>query len=111
MNFETIAVNVEKKVAVAVEDVVHVGSDVFKILADVKTLTPAFRAELGTLIADASPIAIALSPIIASNGSNVAADLAAVAPVLADLKKLVADFVAFLPTLKLAATDLAADTK
>jgi len=70
-----------------------------------------FKAEISTLIADAAPIATALTPIIASEGSNVAADLAAVALVLPSLKKLVADFVTFLPTLKIAVADLAADVK
>jgi len=69
--------------------VVHVGSDIFKVLTDAQKLSPAFKAELTQLVADASPIAVALGPVIASEGSNVAADLAAVAPVIADLKKLV----------------------
>jgi hypothetical protein len=107
----SVAVDVEKKIVVGVEDVVHVGSDVFKVLSEVKTLTPAFKAELATLVTDAGPLAAALSPIIASEGSNVAADLAAVAPVLADLKKLVSDFVAFLPTLKSAVTALTSDVQ
>ena len=56
-------------------------------------------------------IVTALSPIVVSDGSNLTQDLAAVAPVLASLKLLVTDFLTFLPTLKLAVADIAADTK
>jgi hypothetical protein len=106
---ETVTVDVAKKIAVGVEDVIHVGSDVFKVLTDLKTLEPTFRAEISTLIADCGPIAAALSPAIAGGGTNVAADLAAVAPVLADIKKLVNDFTSFLPTLKSAVGEITTD--
>jgi hypothetical protein len=106
---ESVAVTAGKDIGHVVEDVITVGDSVVKVLTDAKTLAPAFKSELATLIADAEPIATVLSPIIVAGGSNVALDLAAVAPVLADLKKLVADFVAFLPTLKTAVADLEAD--
>jgi hypothetical protein len=108
---EKVAVDVEKKIVVGVEDVIHVASDVFKVLSDVKVLTPTFKAELATLLKDATPIVAALSPIVVSEGSNLAADLAAVAPVLTNLKLLVADFLTFLPTLRTAVEALAADVK
>jgi hypothetical protein len=38
-------------------------------------------------------------------------DVAAVAPVIADLKRLVSDFVSFMPTLKQALAELEADIK
>jgi len=102
---------VGKDIAIGVADVLHVGEDVFKVLTDAKTLAPAFKTELATLIADAEPIATVLAPVIAASGENVALDIAAVAPVLNDLKKLVSDFVTFMPTLKTALADLEADTK
>jgi hypothetical protein len=108
---ESIAVEVEQKTALVFGDVVHVSSDVFKVLCDTKAMTPEFRAELTTLIQDFQPIVTALSPIVVSEGTNIAADLAAVAPVLADLKKMVADAMAFLPTLKAAVAQLDADIK
>ena len=80
-----------KEVVKVAEEIVHVGSDVYRVLTSVNQLAPGFKAELSTLIADAQPIATALAPVIASEGTNIAADLGAVAPVLADLKKLVAD--------------------
>ena len=111
MSIETVAVDVEHKLVHGIEDVVHVGSDLFKLLADAKTLSPQFKVELSTLIADIGPIATVLTPIIASDGDNVAADLAAVAPIFADLKKLASDFVAFLPILTKAIADVEADVQ
>jgi hypothetical protein len=111
MSFESVAVSIEKKTVVVFEDVVHVGSDLFKVLETAEKLSPAFRSELTTILADIAPIAAALTPIIASEGSNVAADLAAIAPILVDLKKLAADFAAFLPTLTAAIGQLTSDVK
>ena len=102
---EHVAETVGKDVAHLAADIIHVGEDVFKVLSDTKTLAPAFRAELSTLIADTQPIATALAPAIAAGGENVGLDMAAVARVLANLKKLVSDFVAFLPTLRTAVSD------
>lgn len=102
---------VGKDIAIGVEDIVHVGEDVFKVLTDAKSLAPAFKTELAQLVTDAEPIATALAPVIAASGENVALDIATVAPVLADLKKLVGDFISFMPTLKTAVADLEADTK
>jgi len=108
---EHVAVLIEQDVVKGVEKVITVGSDVYRVLTSVNQLAPGFKAELCTLIADAQPIATALAPVIASEGTNIAIDLAAVAPVLADIKRLVADFVAFLPTLKQAVADLESDFK
>jgi phage-related minor tail protein len=106
---ETVTVNVAKRIAVGVEDVVHVGSDIYKVLSDAKALEPEFKAELSTLLTDCGPIVTAMSPVIAGGGTNVAADLAAIAPVLSDIKKLVTDFTAFLPTLKAAVGEIKTD--
>jgi hypothetical protein len=102
---------VGKDIVIGVEDIAHVGEDVFRVLTDAKSLAPAFKTELAQLITDGEPIAAALTPAIAAGGENVALDLAAVAPVLADLKTFVAHFVSFLPTLKQAVADLEADVK
>jgi hypothetical protein len=94
-----------------VEYVGHVADDVIKVITDAKQLAPQFKTELSVLIADAEPIATILAPVIASSGENVALDLAAVGPVLGDIRKLVADFVTFLPVLKQAVADVENDTK
>lgn len=84
-------------IAHGAEAIVGVGESVYKLLADIKTLTPEFKAELAKLVTDAEPVATILAPVIAAEGTNVALDLEAVAPVLADIKILVAGFVAFPP--------------
>lgn len=100
-----------KDVAHVCEEIVHVATDIVAVLEDTQKLTPAFKTELAMLIADVQPIAGVLSPVIAANGTNIALDLAAIAPTLADIKKLVADFISFLPTLKAAVAQLEADVK
>jgi hypothetical protein len=109
--FESVVETIGKDVVAAVKDVVGVGEDVFRVLTDANKLAPAFKTELAQLITDGEPIVAALAPIVASEGTNITLDLAAVAPVLADIRKLVADFVAFLPTLKQAVSDLEADVR
>jgi hypothetical protein len=94
-----------------VEVAVHVGTDVLKVLTSAKTLAPAFKSELSQLISDAQPIAAALAPDIASGGTNIAVDLASIGPLLPAIKTLVSHFIQFLPTLKLAVSDVEADVK
>jgi hypothetical protein len=109
MSITTIAETAGKDIEHVAEDVVGVGSDLLNLLTQAKQLAPAFKTELATLIADVEPIAAVLAPVIATGGENPLLDLAAVGPVLADLKKLIADFIAFLPTLELAIADVKAD--
>ncbi len=111
MSIETVAKTAGKDIAHVAEDVIGVGSDLLNLLTQAKQLAPAFKSELATLISDVQPIATALAPAIAAGGENPILDLAAVGPVLADLKKLVADFIAFMPTLELAIADVKADVK
>jgi hypothetical protein len=54
---EHVAETVGKDVLRAAEDLFHVGDAVVKALATASKLTPAFKAELAILIADAEPLA------------------------------------------------------
>ncbi len=47
-----------------VEVVGRAGADLTRVLATAKTLSPAFKAELAKLIADAEPIAAELAPLL-----------------------------------------------
>lgn len=112
----SIVSNIGHDLKTAGEDVIkgaelvgRIGGDVVKVIEDAKALTPEFKQELAKLVQDAEPLAATLAPVIASEGTDVGLDLAAVAPVLSDIKTLVADFVSFLPTLDKALAELKAD--
>ncbi|HEY3991199.1 MAG TPA: hypothetical protein VGM02_18000 [Acidobacteriaceae bacterium] len=98
-----------KDVIKGAEDVLSVGSKVLKVISDVKAMSPEFKSNLATLVNDAKAIATPLAPVVASGGQNVAADLAALAPVTEDVMKLVKDFIAFLPSVEAALKTVAAD--
>jgi hypothetical protein len=104
-----IAETVGKDILHGAEDVIGVGETVFKVLSEIKALTPTFKVELAKLIQDAEPIATALAPAIATEGANITVDIEAVTAIYPALKTLVADFVAFLPQLKAAAEELSAE--
>lgn len=109
MSIATVVEHIGTDVKDVAEDVLHVGDAIVEVFAQVKQLAPAFKADIATLIADVEPIVAALTPVIAAGGTNIGIDLAALAPVEADLRKLVADFVSFLPTLKAAIADAKTD--
>jgi hypothetical protein len=109
--FEQVAAKVGTDIVHGVEDIVHVSEDVLRVLSSAQTLAPAFKTELAQLISDAQPIAAALAPDIASGGTNIAVDLASIGPLLPAIKTLVSHFIQFLPTLKLAVSDVEADVK
>lgn len=91
------------------EDVITTADKVIKVIESVKALTPTFKAELGTLVSDVEKIAGPLAPVIASGGTNIAVDATALEPVVADVIKLVKDFVSFLPTIESAFKTIGAD--
>lgn len=93
---------VAKDTVHGIEDAFTIGAKLIKIIESGESLTPEFKEELETLVTDLKPVAAALAPVIAGAGENTAADLAAIAPVLAGLKKAVHDFLTFLPTLEAA---------
>jgi hypothetical protein len=108
---EHVAEVIGKDVIHGVDDLVHAGEDVFKVLTSVNELAPVFKQELSQLIADTQPIAAALVPDIASGGTDIAIDIASIGPLLPAIKTLVVHFIAFLPELKQAVADVAADVK
>ena len=71
-----------KDIAKGAEEALTVGAKVLKVIADVKAISPEFKHNLATLVDDAKAIAVPLAPVVASGGENVAADLAAIVPVL-----------------------------
>jgi hypothetical protein len=75
-----------------VEAVISLGGKVIKVVEDAETLTPAFKQALAMFVNDAQPIASALAPIIATQGTNVAVDVAAITPLTSDILKLAKDF-------------------
>jgi hypothetical protein len=98
-----------KDVVKGAEDVLTVGGKVLKVIADVKAMSPEFKANLATLVDDVKAIAMPLAPVLAGGGENIPADLAALAPVTKDVMKLVKDFIAFLPSVEAALKTVAAD--
>jgi hypothetical protein len=103
-------------VAVAVKDVVQgaeevltVGGKVLRVISDVRAMSPEFKSNLAILVDDAKAIAVPLAPVVAGGGENVAADLAALAPVTEGVLKLVRDFLAFLPSVEAALKKVNAD--
>ena len=98
-----------KDVVKGAEDVLTVGGKVLKVISDVKAMSPEFKSNLATLVDDAKAIAAPLAPVVAGGGENIAADLAALAPVTKDVMKLVRDFIAFLPSVEAALKKVAAD--
>lgn len=106
------AETVGKDALKVVEVVGRAGADLTRVLATAKTLSPAFKAELAKLIADAEPIAAELAPLLATPGyADIGLSIAAIAPVASDVYKLAADFITFMPTLKLAIVDVESDVK
>ena len=100
-----------KDVVKGAEDVLSVGGKVIKVIADVKAVSPEFKANLATLVDDAKAIAVPLAPVVASGGENVAADLVALTPVVKDVMKLVKDFITFLPSVEAALKTVYADVQ
>lgn len=98
-----------KDVVKGAEDVLTIGGKVLKVIADVKAISPEFKANLATLVDDAKAVATPLAPVLATGGENVAVDLAALTPVVKDVMKLVKDFIAFLPTVEAALKTVNAD--
>lgn len=95
----------------AVQSTVSVGEKLIKVIHDGRELTPQFKAELATLTNDAKEIAAILAPVIATKGTVITLDIAAIEPAITDVVKLVKDFLAFLPTLESAVSKIAADLK
>ncbi|MGF7180402.1 hypothetical protein [Tunturiibacter psychrotolerans] len=110
-SIKSVAETVGHDVVTGVEDLTHVGTDVFKLLTTAQQLSPAFRVELSQLISDAELVASALAPDIATGGTNIPIDLASLATVLPSVRILVTHFIAFLPTLKLAISEVSSDVK
>lgn len=113
---ETFVQKVEHGAEVAVHDVVKVatfafteGQKLVKIIETAEKLSPAFKSQLQTLVDDVKPVAVALAPAIASEGTNVAFDVAAVAAIVPQLAKLVKDFLSFEPLLSETFTAVEAD--
>lgn len=100
-----------KDVVKGAEEVLSVGAKVLKVISDVTAMSPEFKSHLATLVDDAKAIAGPLAPVVAGGGENVAADLAALAPVTKDVMKLVKDFIAFLPSVEAALKKIAADVE
>ena len=118
MGMNSVFAEIGHGVEVAVTDVLHgakdvlsVGGKVLKVISDVKAMSPEFKSNLATLVDDAKAIAVPLAPVIAGGGENVAADLAALAPVTEDVLKLVKDFIAFLPSVEAALKMVEGDLK
>jgi hypothetical protein len=108
---KSVAETVGHDIVEGVEDLSHIGTDVFRLLTTANQLTPAFKVELSQLISDAELVSTALAPDILSGGTNVPIDLASLAQLLPAIRIMVTHFVAFLPTLKLAIADVSADVK
>jgi hypothetical protein len=100
---------VVKDVVQGAEDVLTVGGKVLRVISDVRAMSPEFKSNLATLVDDAKAIAVPLAPVVAGGGENVAADLAALAPVTEGVLKLVRDFLAFLPSVEAALKQVNAD--
>ena len=98
-----------KDIAKGATEVLTVGAKVIKVIADVGAMSPEFKSNLATLVDDAKAIAVPLAPVVASGGENVAADVAAILPVVGDVMKLVKDFLAFLPSMEAALKKVDAD--
>jgi hypothetical protein len=98
-----------KDVLQGAEDVLSVGGKVLKVISDVRAMSPEFKTNLAMLVDDAKAIAVPLAPVVAGGGENVAADLAALAPVTEGVLKLVRDFLAFLPSVEAALKKVSAD--
>jgi hypothetical protein len=98
-----------KDVVHGIEDVVTIGSKVIKLIEDGKALTPEFKQELALLVNDAKAITVAAAPVVATGGTNIAADLGAVEPVVAGAIKLAKDFTTFIPVIEAALKTLDAD--
>lgn len=102
---------VVKDVAKGAEFILSTGEKTIKVIVSAKKLTPQLKTELALLLDDCKPIAVALAPVIATGGKDPVADFAALAPVATNIFKLVKDFVAYLPTLELAVSEIAEDVK
>src|SRR6201992_675460 len=100
MGMSNVFVEIGHGVEAAVTDVVKGAEDALTI-----------GGEVLKVISDAKGIAIPLAPVVASGGENVAADLAALTPVVQDVMKLVKDFIAFLPSVEAALKTVYADVK
>ena len=98
---------VGKEVEVVAVDIVTGSVDAVKILTSAQTLTPAFKAAIATLIADAEAIATSSVAAGVADGGNLLAD----ASVAAQVEKLVKDFLSLLPVLKVDVAMLEADIK
>ena len=98
-----------KDVVQGAEEVLTVGGKVLRVIADVRAMSPEFKSNLAILVDDAKAIAVPLAPVVAGGGENVAADLAALAPVTEGVLKLVRDFLAFLPSVEAALKKVNAD--
>lgn len=93
------------------KDVEDVGEKTILVIEEVRVLTPQFKAELSLLIDDILPVANALQPVLASDGSNIGADIAVLKAAIPDVKKLVADFLKFVPTIETALKTLESDVE
>ena len=98
-----------KDVVQGAEEVLTVGGKVLRVISDVRAMSPEFKSNLAILVDDAKAIAVPLAPVVAGGGENVAADLAALAPVTEGVLKLVRDFLAFLPSVESALKKVNAD--
>jgi hypothetical protein len=110
-SIKSVAETVGHDIVTGVEDLSHIGVDVYKLLTTAQQLTPAFRTELSQLISDAELVASALAPDILSGGTNIPIDVASLAQLLPAIRIMVTHFVAFLPTLKLAVSEVSSDVK
>jgi hypothetical protein len=91
-----IKVGVEDAVK-GVEYVVTLGDKLIKVIGAIKQLSPQFKTDLTTLINDAKNVATDVAPALASDGTNVTADMTAVTTALPAIIQLVKDVVAFMP--------------
>jgi hypothetical protein len=94
-----------------IEDVISIGGKVIRVIEDGKALTPEFKQELALLVNDAKAITAVVAPVAASGGTNVAVDLTALEPAVADIIKLAMDVVVFMPTLEAALKKIGADVE
>jgi hypothetical protein len=92
-------------------DTVSIGEKVLSVVKTYEAVSPAFRQQLSQILTDCGTIVTAVSPAIASGGTNVAIDLSTIPGATEAVLKLVADLIAFLPTLTAALKAIDADVK
>ncbi len=108
---ETEAKKLIEKPLLIIKGAEDIGEKTILVIEEVRILTPEFKTELGTLISDITPLAQKLQPVLASDGSNIGADIDALKAAIPDIKKLVKDFLSFVPVIDGALKTLESDVE